>query len=250
MKKGDTVYAVSRRALGDERDVASGGSITHISADVTKPETIDAAVAEVIKRSGRIDVLICNAGNGIAGAVEDTSIDEVRYQFETNFFGVVSTVKAVLPYMRAQRSGRIIATSSVAAIVPIMFQAFYSASKSALLIYMQALGMEVAEWGIECGCVLPGDTKTDFTKSRKYTVASQSPDSAYTDIMRVSVSKMEKDEMNGTDPKGIAKAIVSQTTRCHVAPILVPGAQYKIICLLMKVIPARLRLYIVRKIYS
>lgn len=250
MQKGHTVYSLSRRGGSDEADSASGGKIINLKADVTKPETIEAAVSEVMARSGRIDALVCNAGNGIAGAVEDTSLEEVRYQFETNFFGMVNTVKACLPVMRAQKIGRIVALSSVAAIVPIPFQAFYSASKSAVLMYIQALGMELAPWGIECGCVLPGDTKTDFTSSRKYTAASQSADSAYAAQMKVSVGKMEKDEQNGMSPDVIAKAIASQIESRHVSPILIPGAQYKFICFLMKVVPARLRLYIVRKIYS
>ncbi|MBO7367373.1 MAG: SDR family oxidoreductase [Paludibacteraceae bacterium] len=250
MKRGHTVYSLSRRGGDNMSDFASGGEILNIKADVTKPETMDAAVAEITTQSGRIDALVCNAGNGIAGAVEDTSLDEVRYQFETNFFGMVNTVKACLPFMRRQKGGRIVALSSVAAIVPIPFQAFYSASKSAVLMYIQALGMELAPWGIECGCVLPGDTKTDFTSSRKYTVASQSPDSPYAEQMRTSVGKMEKDEQNGMSPDVIAKAIASQIESRHVSPILVPGFQYKFICFLMKVVPARLRLYIVRKIYS
>lgn len=248
MKRGDTVYAISRRG-GEDRQEGTG-FITNITADVTKPETIQKAVNEVIEKSGRIDALVCNAGNGIAGSVEDTSLEEVRYQFETNFFGVVNTVKAVLPQMRLQKSGRIIAISSVAAIVPISFQAFYSASKSAILLYMQALGMELAPWNIECGCVLPGDTKTDFTTSRRYTEASQSPASPYKEQMNKSVGKMEADEQSGADPIVIARAIVSQLTRRHVKPILVPGLQYKFICFMMKIIPQRLRLYIVRKIYS
>lgn len=250
MQRGHTVYSLSRRGGDDVSDSVSGGMIVNIKADVTKPETIDAAVATVMQRSGRIDALVCNAGNGIAGAVEDTSLEEVRYQFETNFFGMVNTVRACLPVMRAQKEGRIVALSSVAAIVPIPFQAFYSASKSAVLMYMQALGMELAEWGVECGCVLPGDTKTDFTSSRKYTAASQDPQSAYASRMKVSVGKMEKDEVNGMDPAVVAKAIVSQIESRRISPILIPGLQYKFICTLMKIVPAKLRLYIIRKIYS
>lgn len=248
MERGNTVYALSRRGGEDRR--GGTGSIINITADVTKPETLQKAVDEVIAKSGRIDALVCNAGNGIAGSVEDTSLDEVRYQMETNFFGVVNTVKAVLPQMRAQKSGRIVAMSSVAAIVPIPFQAFYSASKSAILLYMQALGMELAPWNIECGCVLPGDTKTDFTSSRKYTEASQSANSPYKAMMDKSVGKMEADERNGVEPCVIARAIASQLTRRHVKPILIPGAQYKFICFMMKIVPQRLRLAIVRMIYS
>lgn len=249
MEKGHTVYAVSRRG-GEDRAVEGKGSIINLQADVTKAETVEAAVAEVIRRSGRIDALVCNAGNGIAGAVEDTALEEVRYQFETNFFGVVNTVKAVLPQMRAQKCGRIVALSSVAAIVPIPFQAFYSASKSAILLYMQALGMELKPWNIECGCVLPGDTKTDFTASRKFTADSRKETSAYLKTMQRSVGKMERDEQNGMDPKVIAQAILSQLTRRHVKPALIPGAQYKFICSMMQIVPQRLRLKIVNDIYS
>jgi len=115
---------------------------------------------------------------------------------------------------------------------------------------MQALGMELAQWNIECGCVLPGDTKTDFTASRKYTKASQAPDSPYKAQMEKSVGKMEADERNGIEPAVIARAIASQLTRRHVKPALIPGAQYKFICFMMKIVPQRLRLKIVNAIYS
>jgi len=249
MNSGHTVYALSRRG-GEDVSSSNGGAIIHIKADVTKPETLEKAVGDVIAKSGRIDALVCNAGNGIAGSVEDTSLDESRYQFETNFFGVVNSVKAVLPQMRAQGGGRIIAMSSVAAIVPIPFQAFYSASKSAILLYLQALSMEVKPWNIECGSVLPGDTRTDFTSSRKYTKESQSEASAYYKTMKRSVGKMEADEQNGMAPEVIAKAVLLQLTRKHVKPALVPGFQYKAICFLMKCLPQRFRLNLVYKIYS
>lgn len=248
MRKGNKVYSISRRG-GDDK-MEGDGMIVNLQADVTKPETIEAAVKRVVDVEGRIDALVCNAGNGIAGAVEDTSLDEVRYQFDTNFFGVVNTIKAVLPQMRSQKQGRIIAMSSVAAIVPIPFQAFYSASKSAILLYIQALGMELKPWNIECGCVLPGDTKTDFTASRKYAVESQKETSAYYETMKRSVGKMEQDEQAGMSPMVIAKAVASQLTRRHVKPAMVPGLQYKFVCFLMKVLPARLRLSIIGAMYS
>ncbi len=249
MQRGNIVYALSRRG-GENKCAANGGAIINIQADVTKPETLQEAVKTIIDNNKTIDALVCNAGNGIAGSIEDTSPEEAKYQFETNFFGVVNTVNAVLPYMRKQNYGRIIAVSSVAAIVPIPFQAFYSASKSAILLFMQALGMEVKPWNIECGCVLPGDTKTGFTDSRKYTKASQSETSGYRETMKRSVSKMESDERGGMSPEIIASAIASQLNRRHVKPALVPGFQYKLICFLMQVVPAKLRLKIVGNLYS
>ncbi|HPG55753.1 MAG TPA: SDR family oxidoreductase [Candidatus Enterocola sp.] len=250
MWQGHKVYAASRRLVADRQDIKSGGCICGVCMDVTNEESIRKAVNTILSKESHLDAVICNAGNGIAGAIEDTSDEEARFQMETNFFGAVNTIRVCLPIFRQQKYGRIIATDSVAGIVPIPFQAFYSASKAALLIYMQALAMEVKEFGIECGCVLPGDTKTDFTASRCFTKASQLDSSCYKDKMKKAVGIMEHDEQNGMSPAQIADAVSCQINGSSVKPILVPGLSYKFICWLMGIIPASLRISIIRKIYS
>ena len=250
MNKGIRVYAASRRGGEPQKAVTGPGEIIHVKMDVNVEAEIKPVVDRILKDNNRLDALICNAGNGIAGAVEDTTAEEVHYQFETNFFGVVKTINACLPVFRKQGYGKIISTSSVAAIVPIPFQAFYSAGKAALLVYMQALAIEVKPFGIQCCSVLPGDTKTQFTAARKYTVNSQKADSVYAQTMKKSVGKMEKEEQNGMDANVVAARMVQQITNKKMNVFVIPGLQYQVICVLFNILPPRLRLWVVGLLYG
>ena len=124
-EKGWQVFELSRS--GQSTD-----SIRHITCDVTRPEETRAAVRDIIDQVGHIDVFISNAGYGISGAIEFTTSEDAHRQFEVNFFGALNSVQAVLPYMRERKAGRIIFTSSVAAVLSIPYQSFYSASKAAI----------------------------------------------------------------------------------------------------------------------
>lgn len=250
MKQGYTVYAASRRGSENIEDPFSGGRIIGLCADVTIPESLETAVNRIVEEQGELSAVICNAGNGIAGAVEDTSLEEARYQMETNFFGVLNTVKACLPVFREQKHGKIIAISSVAAVAPIPFQGFYSASKSAIMLLMQSLSMEMKPYNVHCTCILPGDVKTDFTASRKYTEASSLPSSEYTDAMKAAVQTMEKDEQNGMKPIVIAKAIAKVLQKEKPNPVVVPHITYKLLYLLIKLLPTRLKIWVISKLYS
>ena len=169
---------------------------------------------------------------------------------ETNFFGVFNTVQACLPIFRDQKHGKIVAISSVAAVAPIPFQGFYSASKSAIMLLMQSLSMEMKPYNVKCTCILPGDVKTDFTASRKYTEASKLPGSAYTDAMQVAVQTMEKDEQNGMKPLVIAKAIYKVLKKENPKPVVVPHITYKLLYLLIKLVPTRLKIWVISKMYG
>ncbi|MDP4238944.1 MAG: SDR family oxidoreductase [Bacteroidota bacterium] len=250
MNKGVKVYAASRRGGNSQKAPDGVGELIPVKMDVNDEAAIASVVAQIMKENNRLDALICNAGNGIAGSVEDTSSEEVRYQFETNFFGAVKTIEACLPVFRSQGYGKIMATSSVAAIVPIPFQAFYSAGKSALLVFMQALSLEVKPFGIQCCSVLPGDTKTEFTAARKYTQKSQSPESVYARTMKTSVGKMEREEQNGMNASVVAAQMVKQIMNKRMKVMVVPGLQYQLICWLFNRLPARLRLWVVGLLYA
>ena len=250
MRQGYTVYAASRRGSENIEDPFSGGRIIGLCADVTDKKSLDNAVSRIIEEQGELSAVICNAGNGIAGAVEDTSLEEARYQMETNFFGVFNTVQACLPIFRDQKHGKIIAISSVAAVAPIPFQGFYSASKSAIMLLMQSLSMEMKPYNVHCTCVLPGDVKTDFTASRKYTEESKLPGSAYTDAMHAAVQTMEKDEQNGMKPLVIAKAIHKVLKKKNPGHVVVPTFTYKLLCLIMKLVPTSLKVWVISKMYS
>lgn len=155
------MYELSRRAENAEPGV------THLQADVTDEAQVNAAVAEILRREGRIDILINNAGFGISGAIEFTPAQEARRQFDVNFFGMVNMNRAVLPIMRQQGSGRIVNMSSVAAPIAIPFQAYYSASKAAVRTYSLALASEVRPFGVEVCVIMPGDIATGFTAARR-----------------------------------------------------------------------------------
>src|SRR6476660_1719975 len=138
---GFTVYGTSRKgASGQERD-----GVVLLPLDVTDDGSVAGAVREVLERSGRIDVLVNNAGVGIAGAAEESSIEQARALFETNVFGAIRMTRAVLPHMREQGSGRIINVSSVLGFLPAPFMALYAASKHAIEGYSESLDHEVRE---------------------------------------------------------------------------------------------------------
>lgn len=250
MNKGYRVYSGSRRGGGEARKSDNGGEIIPVQMDVNDEKTVKNVVEQIIAENGQLYAVISNAGNGIAGSIEDTSSDEAKYQLETNFFGSVKVIQACLPVFRKQGFGKIIAVTSVAAVIPIPFQAFYSAGKAAMQLFMEALAMEVKPFGIHCCTVLPGDTKTDFTSARKYTDASSNQASPYYKRMKTGVEKMEKDEQNGMSPQVIAKAIVRQIERKTMQPRLIPGLQYKAICILSSLLPNGFRLKLINMVYS
>ena len=138
---GYTVYELSRRAEGMP-------DIRHIVADITKEETLQAAVEQVLAVAGRLDLVVNNAGFGISGAIEFTDTQETQRLFDTLFFGMVRMNRCVIPLMRQQGRGRIVNISSVAAPVPIPFQAYYSAGKAAINAYTMALANELRPFGI------------------------------------------------------------------------------------------------------
>lgn len=136
MQRGAKVYGASRSGGEQQKDELSKGEIIPVIMDVNNESDIAAVVRRIVAENGKLDAVICNAGNGIAGAIEETSIDEMRYQFETNFFGVVKTIQSCLPIFRAQGYGKIITVSSLAGIIPIPYQTFYSSVKAALMLFM------------------------------------------------------------------------------------------------------------------
>ncbi|MBW2280710.1 MAG: SDR family oxidoreductase [Deltaproteobacteria bacterium] len=212
---GHRVYGTSRRAAFPESaDLHS--SPLMVPMDVCDDDSVQRAVDFVLKQEGRIDVVVNNAGVGLAGAVEDTSADEARALFETNLFGVLRVCRAVLPALRAQGSGLIVNVSSLGGLVTIPFQGFYSASKYALESMSDALRMELRPFGVHVTLLEPGDFKTGFTGSRVFS-AESGEGSAYRDRCQRAVSVMEQDEQNGADPRQVAvllaKIIASPSPR-------------------------------------
>ena len=244
--EGFTVYATSRSgSIPVEHP-----SIHFIKADVNNTDQMRKLVQYIIQVHGTLDTVICNAGNGIAGSIEDCSMEEIRFQLETNFFGVVNTVQACLPSLRKNSRGQILIISSLAAVVPIPYQAFYAASKSASNILAQALAIEVKPFNIQVCSVLPGDTKTNFTQARNYATLSKSEDSAYLKKMLTSVKKMEDDEQNGMTSDSVARIIVAEVKAKKMRNVVVPGFSNKIFYTLARILPSKLIIAILNKLYN
>src|SRR6266478_5635146 len=142
-RRGFMVFGTSRSANPNSHQ-----EFPMLRLDVNSDASAEGCVREVLARAGRLDILVNNAGFVLAGAAEETSIEEAKEQFETNFFGVVRMVKAVLPHMREARTGRILAIGSLAGLMAIPYSAFYTSAKFALEGYMEALWFEVKPFGI------------------------------------------------------------------------------------------------------
>ena len=155
---GYKVYGTSRRATN-----ASQRSFELLPLDVTSDESVEATVREVLRLEGRIDLLVNNAGFGIApAAAEESSIEQARSIFETNFFGIVRMTRAVVPHMRRQGAGRIINIGSVLGFLPAPYAALYAATKHAVEGYSESLDHELRTWGIRVSVIEPAYTKTGF----------------------------------------------------------------------------------------
>jgi NAD(P)-dependent dehydrogenase (short-subunit alcohol dehydrogenase family) len=205
---GFTVYGTSRRAAAGEKR----GAVAFLPLDVTDDGSVAAVVREVLERSGRIDVLVNNAGVGVAGAAEESSIEQARALFETNVFGAIRMTRAVLPHMREQGSGRIINVSSVLGFLPAPFMALYSSTKHALEGYSESLDHEVRDHGVRVLLVEPAYTKTSFDAN---TVAADEPLALYArrreaiDVLNAAAVRA------GDEPSVVGQVIVAAATDTH-----------------------------------
>lgn len=176
-----------------------------VGLDVTQRDSIKRAISEVIAVEGKIDVLINNAGKGITGPIEDTPTEEMKSNFDTNFFGVIDVIKEVLPSMRSEKNGLIINTTSIAGYMGLPYRGIYSASKGALELVTEALSMEVKSFGVKVVNVAPGDFATNIAAGRYHTPVFE--DSAYKEKYAENLALMDSHVSLGEDPMMMAKAI-------------------------------------------
>jgi NAD(P)-dependent dehydrogenase (short-subunit alcohol dehydrogenase family) len=204
-RTGYQVYGASRSALEALEPPSPDAPIAihPIHMDVTSDDSVERAVKLIAAIEGRIDVVVNCAGYGLAGALEDTQIDEARDQMETNFFGVLRVCRAVLPIMRAQGTGYVINISSVGGLMGIPFQGLYSASKFAVEGLSETLSMEVQPYGIKVVLIEPGDFCTGFTTSRRRTRAALA-NTVYAERSAKALAVMESDEQKGHPPEQVA----------------------------------------------
>lgn len=198
--KGFVVYGTSRNP---ERVLNSIFPL--VALDVRNPESIQTAVTKIIATSGRLDIVINNAGVGITGPLEEIPSQEIKNNFETNFFGPIEVMKAVLPQMRAQKSGLIINVTSIAGYMGLPYRSIYSASKGALELVTEALRMEVKSFGIHITNVAPGDFATNIASGRYHAPATVG--SAYEESYGESLRTIDQHVDNGSNPSEMAAAV-------------------------------------------
>lgn len=238
-QKGFAVYGVDKNGFTAE-------TYRSMQADVNDYEAMAHIFGEVHSQCGRIDVVINNAGFGIAGAIEDASIEHIRAIAETNFIALTVSTKLAIPYLKETR-GRLVNIGSVGGIIPLPYQAMYSATKAAVEVFSRAVATEVKPFGVRVVCVMPGDTKTNFTAARIKDGESNSDNSAK---MVKSVGKMEKDEQNGASPIKVAKVVHKAITRKRYLKRVAVGSSSKMIVFLTKILSANTVDRIVGKLYA
>jgi len=198
--KNYVVYGTSRNP-----EKYPNSKIKLLALDVTDVASIQNAIEQVLLQENRIDVLINNAGAGITGALEEIPTTEIKRNFETNFFGPIEVMKAVLPQMRKQKSGLIINITSIAGYMGLPYRSVYSASKGALELITEALRMEVKQFGIEVTNVAPGDFATNIARGRYHAPLIQGSD--YEASYGKTLDLMNTHVDSGSNPIEMAEAV-------------------------------------------
>jgi NAD(P)-dependent dehydrogenase (short-subunit alcohol dehydrogenase family) len=236
---GHRVYGTSRGAEFPRNQNLSRLPLI-IPMDVCADASVEAAVDFILEREGRLDVLVNNAGFGLAGAIELTSTDEAKRQFETNFFGIHRVCRKVLPAMRSQGCGLIVNISSMAGLIAVPFQGFYCASKYALEALTESLRMEVKPYGVQVTLVEPGDFRTGITANRIRATASHEA-SVYTVRLSAAIDVITKDEQNGADPRELAVLLGNIMNQKRVRPRYLVGMYFQKMAVWAKrILPASL----------
>ncbi len=241
-KQGHIVYGTSRYPGSYPKP----NDYTMLQMDVTEVDSVQNAVNQIIKNEGKIDVLINNAGFGIAGAIEHISIGKAKEQLETNFFGTVRLMKSVLPIMRKQNSGSIINISSIGGLMGLPYQGMYSASKFAIEGLTESLHKELRSSNIKIVLVEPGDFKTNFTEKREI-----SKNANQSDVFKTTLKVIENDENSGQDPIIIGELLYRIINKSNPRLRYTVGAfDQKLTTLLKRILPNRLFDWIIMKHYK
>lgn len=206
IKAGHKVYCLARN-VEKMKDLAKlSGHV--MKMDVTDEEDVENVVKEIIAKEGKIDVLWNNAGYGLYGPVEELSMEKIKMQFEVNVYGVARLTKKVLPYMREQRKGLIINTSSMGGKIYTSLGAWYHASKHALEGYSDCLRMEVKEFNIDVVVLEPGMIETGFNQGVRDNFSFESQTGPYKRLVNAYIKAMDNPPVKGSDSKVISKAIL------------------------------------------
>jgi NAD(P)-dependent dehydrogenase (short-subunit alcohol dehydrogenase family) len=200
-------YRVFGTVRSEKTEVPEG--VERVVLDVRDDRSIDAAIAQVLARAGRIDALVNNAGATVMGAIEETGTEQAQALFDVNFFGAVRVTRAVLPAMRAQRSGRIVFVGSVLGFLPAPFMGFYAATKHALEGYSESLDHEVRALGVRALLVEPGFMKTRIDQNA---TRAAHPIADYAEARDRVGAGINANVERGDDPSLVAATIVQALT--------------------------------------
>lgn len=219
---GYQVYGTSRRG-----GTAKDGSYSMLSLDVNSDASVEAAVQQLIQREGRIDLLVNNAGFGVApAAAEESSLDQARAIFDTNFFGIVRMTRTVVPHMRQQGSGRIINIGSVLGFLPMPYMALYSATKHAVAAYSEALDHELRTLGIRVSVVEPAYINSPFDANQ---MQADAPLGIYRAIGEGIEKRVKEVLLTADGPEVVAKMVVqaaqANSPKLHYTPGLAKRMQ-------------------------
>ncbi len=228
------------RVFGTSRDPASvrdaPEGVEFLEWDAHKESSADACAASALERAGRVDILVCNAGMGIGGSIEDVPVADAIRQFDANVFGVLRMLRAVLPGMRQRYSGLVLVVGSAAGRIAVPFQGHYSASKFALEGLVESLRLELRPFGVRAALIEPGDTRTGFTDSRRSLPSSP----AYAEAATRAIGVMEKDERSGADPAGVGALALRLARRRRLRVRYPIGPAFQLLALgLKRILPSR-----------
>jgi short-subunit dehydrogenase len=226
---GYRVFGTSRRAPGTKSP-----GIEYLICDVTSDGSVQAAVAEVLSKAGRVDLLVNNAGVGLVAGAEESSVEQAKSLFDVNLFGAFRLTNAVLPTMRRQGSGRIVNISSVLGLIPAPFMALYAASKHALEGYSESLDHEIRGSGVRVVLVEPYYTRTSFDGN----VYQADHQLEVYQSARMNAAGVVRDEMKAADtPELVARAVVKASTDTNPSPRYAAGRRARQVSLLRRFVP-------------
>lgn len=214
--------------------------------DVINDENLKKIIKEIEKEEGQIDILVYSAGCSMAIPLEYTKKSEYRYLFDVNFFGIVESIKSIIPIMKQKKKGRIIVISSLGSNIPIAYDAFYSSSKAAIDNLVFNANLECNKDNIYITSVLPGGTKTAFTYKRKI---NNNYANEYQNLGNA-VKSLEKKEQNGMRPEKVAKVVMKELQKDKPKILIVVGIKNKIYYLISKIIPKKWLFKMVKKTYN
>jgi len=203
IEKGCIVYGTSRKVQNGE--IQNG--VNMLQLDLMDQNSIRTAIAYLLEKEGRIDVLVNNGGLGMAGALEDTSTEEIALIFQTNVFGTMECCRAVLPHMRKQGGGWIVSISSIAGEFGLPYRGVYSASKAALDRFSETLRMELKPFNVRVSHIQPGDVRTNINTNRLVAEKGKSTDSPYYKSFTRMYNGINDEVKNSQDPMNIARIV-------------------------------------------